>query len=139
MENKLNGETMMQIAKNEINALIDRMPDNVNIGLRLYSGKENGAGGSCTSTKLLNPIGSNKAEIKASLATVESGGWTPMAESLKQAAKDFAEYNSETNTNFIYLISDGMETCDGDPVQEVKNLSASNIEPIVNVIYRWGI
>ena len=67
MESKLNGETMMQIAKNEINALIDRLPDNVNIGLRIYSGKENGAGGSCTSTKLLNPIGSNKAEIKASI------------------------------------------------------------------------
>ena len=134
MENKLSGETMMQIAKNEINALIDRMPENVNIGLRIYSGKENGTGGSCTSTKLLNPIGSNKAEIKATLATVESGGWTPIAESLKQAAEDFAEFNSETNTNFIYLISDGMETCDGDPVQEVNNLSASNIEPIVNVI-----
>lgn len=106
----------------------------MNIGLRIYSGKENGAGGSCTSTKLLNPIGSNKEEIKASLATVESGGWTPIAESLKQATADFAEFNSETNTNFIYLISDGMETCDGDPVQEVKNLGASNIEPIVNVI-----
>ena len=133
MINTLNGETMMQIAQNELNALIDRLPEEVNIGLRVYGGQE--SNGSCASTTLIEPIASNnKDQVKAAINNVVAEGWTPIAESLKQAANDFANFSADTNTNLIYLISDGMETCEGDPVKEVQNLSASNITPIVNVI-----
>ena len=135
MLNTLNGETMMQIAQNELNALIDRLPEEVNIGLRVYGGQESNTNGSCDATTLMEPIASNnKDQVKAAINNVVAEGWTPIAESLKQAANDFANFSADTNTNLIYLISDGMETCEGDPVKEVQNLSASNITPIVNVI-----
>ncbi len=51
-----------------------------------------------------------------------------------KAKEDFAEYDGENNTNIIYLVSDGVETCDGDPVAAAKQLSESNITPLINVI-----
>ncbi|MBD8005747.1 vWA domain-containing protein [Bacillus norwichensis] len=135
MANAMQGQTMMAIAQKELTELIDGMPDNVNIGLRVYGGGERSDEAKCSATKLSHPIASgNKAEIKATIAGMEPGGWTPIGESLKQAAQDFADFSSETNTNFIYLISDGVETCDGDPEKEAEQLRKSNIEPIINVI-----
>lgn len=135
MANVLNGETMMDIAKRELNLFIDQLPDNVNIGLRLYGGKNAVNGGKCSDTKLYHPIASgNKNEIKTTIDGITPGGWTPIAESLKQSTKDFSSYSSKTNTNLIYLISDGVETCEGNPESEVENLRNSNIKPIVNVI-----
>lgn len=135
MANTLNGETMMDIAKRELTLFIDQLPDNVNIGLRIY-GEENASnGGKCSATKLYHPIAAdNKNAIKTTIDGIKPGGWTPIAESLKQSAEDFSNYLSDTNTNFIYLISDGVETCDGNPENEVEKLRNSTIEPIVNVI-----
>ncbi|MEO4052946.1 VWA domain-containing protein [Solibacillus sp. CAU 1738] len=135
MNNTINGEKMMSIAQRQLNELIYKLPDNVNVGLRIYGGKDGEENGKCSKTKLYHPISSgNKMEIKSTIDNVIPGGWTPIAESLKQAAQDFENYSNEKNTNFIYLISDGVETCDGDTIKEVQNLRASNIEPVVNVI-----
>lgn len=135
MNNSIHGEKMMSIAQRELNKLINTLPENVNIGLRIYGGKDGEENGKCAKTKLYHPISSgNRTEIKSTIDNVIPGGWTPIAESLKQATQDFADYSNEGNTNFIYLISDGVETCDGDSIKEVQNLRASNIEPVVNVI-----
>ena len=38
------------------------------------------------------------------------------------------------NTNIVYLVSDGISTCDDDPVAAAKALYDSDITPIINVI-----
>ncbi|MFM1653807.1 vWA domain-containing protein [Brevibacillus sp. B_LB10_24] len=48
--------------------------------------------------------------------------------------KDFSNLPGDKNTNIIYLVSDGVETCDGDPVEVARKLASSDITPIVNVI-----
>lgn len=45
-----------------------------------------------------------------------------------------ANYDGESNTNIVYLVSDGVSTCDDDPVKAAKQLYDSNIAPIINVI-----
>jgi Ca-activated chloride channel homolog len=135
MENKINGQSMMQIALDEINGLVDRLPDEVNIGLRVYGGKSTEAKLSCSDIELLEPIASgNKDKVKAALNGITAKGSTPIASSLQQAANDFANFPSASNSNFIYLISDGMETCGGNPITEAETLVKSNVSPIINVI-----
>ncbi|MDV2686890.1 hypothetical protein RYX56_21290, partial [Alkalihalophilus lindianensis] len=36
--------------------------------------------------------------------------------------------------NIIYVVSDGIETCNGDPVKAAKDLHDSNIKAVVNII-----
>jgi Ca-activated chloride channel homolog len=135
MENKINGQSMMQIALDEINGLVDRLPEEVNIGLRVYGGKSTEAKLSCSDIELLEPIASsNKDKVKAALNGITAKGSTPIAASLQQAANDFANFPSTSNSNFIYLISDGMETCGGNPITEAEKLVSSNASPIINVI-----
>lgn len=45
-----------------------------------------------------------------------------------------AHLDGETNTNLIYFVSDGIETCGGDPVRAAKEIAESNIQPVVHII-----
>src|SRR5699024_2463307 len=47
---------------------------------------------------------------------------------------DFKDYPADEYTNLVYVVSDGIETCDGNPVEVAESLSDSEIHPIVNVI-----
>ncbi|OYD06133.1 hypothetical protein CHM34_17925 [Paludifilum halophilum] len=61
-------------------------------------------------------------------------GWTPIAASMKEAKKDLLSAKDEEAVNLVYIVSDGMETCGGDPVQAAKELNASDIQAVVNII-----
>ena len=53
---------------------------------------------------------------------------------LREAKKDLAQYDGQHNTNIVYLVSDGVSTCNDGPVQAAKELYDSNVSPIINVI-----
>lgn len=38
------------------------------------------------------------------------------------------------NPNIVYVVSDGIETCDDDPIKATEELKNSSIAPIVHVI-----
>ena len=43
-------------------------------------------------------------------------------------------FNGNQNTNMVYVVSDGIETCDGNPVEVAKSFADSEIQPILNII-----
>ena len=51
-------------------------------------------------------------------------GQTPIAYALQQAARDFSAVNSERT---IVLVSDGIESCGGNPIQAARDLRAQGI------------
>jgi len=117
-----NGETRMQAAKRVMNDVIDALPERegVNVGFRVYGHKGNnteaGKAESCQSSDLLVPIdGVNKDALRKQVASFNPTGWTPIAESLKRAGNDFKGKTGESMTNAIVLVTDGEETCGGDP------------------------
>ncbi|MBP1917292.1 Ca-activated chloride channel family protein [Lederbergia galactosidilyticus] len=139
MAAEIGGTSMMQLAKESIEKFADSLPDEANVALRVYgyegTGSDEDKQLSCESNKLfyeMEPYDSKK--FSEALEQFQPSGWTPVAESLLKAKEDFAEYDGENNTNIIYLVSDGVETCDGDPVAAAKQLSESNITPLINVI-----
>ncbi len=51
-------------------------------------------------------------------------GQTPIAYALKQAAEDFGTLQ---NDRVVVLVTDGIESCGGDPVQAARELREQNI------------
>ena len=79
----------------------------------------------CKDTKLLIPIKPiNRDALTAAIGLVEPDAMTPIAYSLEQAQKDFQNLQGE---KVIVLLSDGQDTCEGDPVMAAKKLAGSGI------------
>ncbi|MBY0124369.1 VWA domain-containing protein [Bacillus sp. S/N-304-OC-R1] len=135
----IDGKTMMNIAKDSIKEFAASLPEGANIALRVYGHKGSGSNQdkeiSCKSNELVYELGTYDADVlKNSLNQIKPAGWTPLAKAIEEAKKDLSSYKSDNNTNIIYIVSDGVETCGGDPVTEAKKLAESDIQPIVNVI-----
>lgn len=118
MSESVAGAIKIEAAKQAIIELLDTFPDGCNVGLRAYGHNyaDTDKGNSCVDTELLweiQPLDKDAREaMKAKLAAIEAKGMTPIAYSLEQAIIDF---EGKTGTNSIILISDGKETCGGDP------------------------
>lgn len=140
----IGNKTRMQLAKETIRSFASSLPEEARVSLRVYGHKGTGSESdkkmSCNSTELVYQLQKYKAKkFKKALNKFDPAGWTPIALALKEAKKDLSDYPSKNNTNIIYLVSDGIPTCGGDPVKAAKNLAKSNINPIVNVIgYETG-
>lgn len=137
MAQEIGGKTKMEFAKEAINEFVAKMPEEANIMLRVYGHKgsndDRDKDLSCGATEVFYPLKPyNEEEFKKSLESFEPKGWTPIAKAMQAAKNDFEKANE--GSNIIYVVSDGIETCDGDPVQVAKELHDSNIKAIVNVI-----
>jgi hypothetical protein len=133
------GETRMDAAKRVIQEVIATIPEQegINVGLRIYGfGGDNtdeGRAESCQSSELVAPIsGVDKEQLLAEIQALQPTGWTPLALSLERAGEDFQ--SGENVTNAAVLITDGLETCDGDPCSVASALNASDIQLITHVV-----
>src|SRR5262249_24595783 len=90
---------------------------------------------SCSHSEIIYPFETvDKAKFKAAIKSFSPVGWTPIALSLQQAQADFTRFDGTHNSNLIYVVSDGKETCDGDPVTVARGLHESHVQAIVNII-----
>jgi Ca-activated chloride channel family protein len=123
-------ETKWNIAKETLIQLIDSLAqknNNVEFAIRVLGHQFPRTAENCEDSKLEIPFtpGSNIEEIKTKLNLIMPQGHTPIAYSLLQAAKDFTEKSNVINT--VILITDGFETCKGDPCEVAKELRKKNI------------
>ena len=106
------------------------------VGLRVYGGRipyANQQEASCRDIELIAPVEPGyQGEIARWLMDYQALGMTPIAGALQQAAADFTY--GPPRTNSVVLISDGMETCGGDPCALVKQLEAQQIRFTLHVI-----
>ncbi|MEO4054201.1 VWA domain-containing protein [Solibacillus sp. CAU 1738] len=139
MANMEGSVTRMDAAKTALDEFVKGLPEDANVGLRIYGHKGTGSSSdkalSCSSSELVYPISKYSAEgFNQALEKSKPSGWTPIELAIAEAQKDLSAFKGDTNTNIIYLVSDGISTCDDDPVQAAKMLYESDITPIVNVI-----
>ncbi|WP_174614161.1 VWA domain-containing protein [Virgibacillus ihumii] len=134
-----NGKTRMQLAKETINSFLSSVPQEANVSLRVYGHKGSGSEAdkkmSCSAIEQIYGFAPyEKQTFQKALNGFKPSGWTPIAAALKQSQKTMKKFDSKKNTNLIYLVSDGIGTCDGDPVKVAKSFSKSNAKPIINII-----
>jgi len=128
-----NGEPRIDAAKRVLNQVIDAIPvdrPELNVGFRVFghlgNNEESGRAESCQSSDLTVPIeGVNSDALREQVANYAPVGWTPIGLSLERAGADFPPA-SETVTNAIILVTDGLETCDTDPCAIATALKESD-------------
>ena len=134
------GQTRMEIAKRVLGDVINGIPDRdgINVGLRIYgfrgdnteATKEN----SCTSSELVVPVaGVDRASLTNEIEPLEPIGWSPLTFSLLRAEKDFRAADEDV-TNAIVLVTDGLDSCGGDPCDAAGDLASGGAEISISVI-----
>ena len=120
--------TKMDVAKSILIPFIDsvsKLP-NVEIALRIYGNRSPFPPQDCKDSHLEVPFGKNNApEVLNKILNLKPNGTTPIAYSIEQAAKDFPP--DTTCRNIIFLITDGVEACDGDPCAISRELQAKGV------------
>lgn len=117
-------ESRLAIAKRSVAGYIDSLPTNTQIGLRQFDG---GCGSSLTI-----PIATlNHASFKATVESLFAFGSTPLADSILAAGTDI---QGITGRKEIILITDGEESCGGNPIQVAQALVRQNPSMSIHVI-----
>lgn len=124
MTEVVDGEVKIDVAKDVIIDLLDNLPDEAVIGIRTFAG--------CGRSELIAPVGPIQRQmLRAAILAIEAKGTTPLAYALEQTQADLT---SIADPQLVLLISDGMETCDGDPVQAARDLMALGYDLRIHVV-----
>lgn len=129
--------TKIETAKQNIRDYVSYASVAAKVGLLVYGHKGNnteaGKAESCAGIELLAPLGQvNGQSIGGVLDQFQPTGWTPIAGALEKSQEAFA--GTEGQSNRIILVSDGIETCDGDPVAVARKLYEEGLNVQVDVI-----
>ena len=135
MTSRIAGRPKMDIAKDVMTQLVEKLPANIRAGIRVYGKNFGGTDAerpqSCQDIELLAPLGDpNKATLIARVRGITPRGWTPIYGSLLSAQNDFVAGQD----NNVILVSDGIETCGGDPCAAARQLRASGIALTIHVV-----
>ena len=118
MKELLNGkETKMASAKSQIRKFLAQVPKDAEVGLVAYGNLLPG----CDSARLYSPlkVGSGR-DVANRLDTLIPAGSTPIARTIELVGKHLLSIKKK-NTDII-LVSDGLESCDGNPEEEIQKL-----------------
>lgn len=119
------------VAQAALRSLVEQLPEQTNVALRTYGRRRSN---DCSDSELVQPLGPlDRAGLIAQIESTQPvpEARTPLALSLKQAADDVSNAQGDV---LILVVSDGNETCDGNPVQEVANLRAAHPNVRVSVV-----
>lgn len=132
MLKRLEGTRRIKIAKGALQGLFfeDRLDSSqTKIGLRVFGGPP----GSCES-KLVEPLSTNNLVTLAKAVNAinpQNNAKTAIGASLLAAKDDMANIEG---TSSILLITDGEETCGGDPLSAIESLKAAGIKTRIDVV-----
>jgi hypothetical protein len=124
--------TRWDVALDTLELVLAQLPDDFNVGLRIYGHRElSTSPTTCTDSELVIPV--RKLDRKAILARARSfrpKGETPLVYSALQAPSDLKSVGGGT----VILITDGEESCKGDPVKAAAELKASGLDIRLNIV-----
>jgi Ca-activated chloride channel family protein len=116
-------QNRFDLARAAVASFVDRYPPYGYLALRLYGSESHALRNNCQDTILVVPFAparENHAAIKLALATAHARGVTPIAYALEQAVADFGGTGLE---KVIVAVSDGIESCNGDPCATAADLT----------------
>jgi len=110
-------ETKLEAAKKALSDFVAILPADLSVGLEVYGHMETQE---CDDIEMIVPVGKlDVAEMQQKINSLHAFGQTPVAAALEKAA---AAMRSLAGDKTIVLISDGVDTCDGDPVRAAERI-----------------
>jgi Mg-chelatase subunit ChlD len=130
---KVDGRLKIDVAKEVMKQIIDRFPDDTQVGLRVYGHRrKDGSKGACEDSELITPIGPlDRKRLSDQIQSIKALGGTPIAYSLQQAGNDLARIQGPRH---IVLITDGKEECKGDPVKAVEQIRDKGVDVRLDIV-----
>lgn len=131
MLQKLGAQRRIELARSALDQLIATgLPDEAQVALRVFGHRRPDA----CDTELLRPLALlDRAAMRAQVAGIDAKNLarTPIADSLRAVAGDLEGVEGRA---IVVLVTDGEETCGGDPVAEIEYLKQQGFRLVLNVV-----
>lgn len=129
MWGQMQGKTKMEIASTVLSNSINDFAENQQIGLVAYGHRKKG---DCRDVEILLPItNTSKSKVAAAVKAIKPLGMTPLAYS---AATVIDQLRKSKGKATIVLITDGIESCDGNICDVVKAAKAEGIDFKLHIV-----
>src|SRR3954463_9320675 len=110
------GRTRIEAAKVAVEDLVGKLPADVRLSLWAYGHQSPTQKHDCRDTERVvgfDAVSADKENVLAKTRAIKAQGYTPITYIIKLVADDLAK--EETKPRTVILVSDGKETCEGDP------------------------
>jgi Ca-activated chloride channel family protein len=129
MWGQLDGKTKKEIASSVLSTTVDNLPESQNIGLIVYGHRKKG---DCNDIEyMVNLSNRSKANVTHAVKKINPIGKTPLARSAAMAISSLKPSNTKAT---IILITDGIESCDGDICKIVTDAKANGIDFKLHIV-----
>ncbi len=119
----------ISVAKSVMTDLISGLDAGSSVGLIAYGHRRKG---DCSDVETLTPLQSlDKDRLIGQIKGINPKGKTPITRSVKEAVEILRTVEESAG---IVLVSDGIETCEGDPCEAVKAAKAAGIPFTMHVV-----
>ncbi|MDG4887788.1 VWA domain-containing protein [Mesorhizobium sp. WSM4887] len=126
---QIDGKPKLEIARESLRTVLQSVPGDDEIGFMAYGHRQKG---SCADIELIVPPQAGSASaISAAADSMKFLGKTPLTAAVKQAAEAL-KYTEDKAT--VVLITDGLETCGGDPCALGKELKETGVDFTADVV-----
>lgn len=129
MWGQLDGKTKKEIASEVMSTTVNNLPENQHVGLIAYGHRTKG---DCDDIEYMADItNTSKSKITETVKTINPLGKTPLARSVTLAINSLKENNVKAT---IILVTDGIESCDGNLCDIVAQAKASGIDFKLHIV-----
>jgi Mg-chelatase subunit ChlD len=131
MWKKLDGRFRIDVAKEVLTTALNKyIPPETPVALRVFGHRK--ANACDTNLEIpLQPLNVGKATATLAGVSPQSLAKTPIAASLAAVAKDL---RGNKGAAVVVLVTDGEETCDGDPATEIEKLEKAGFDMNLNIV-----
>jgi len=137
MNGRLGNTRKLDLARKAAQSFVTSLPPDVPAAVMVFGqqGSNTAAGKSrsCQAIDLVSAMTTDRSALQSALAGVQAVGWTPLGSALQRAGELFGPSQVE-GEQVVYVVSDGEETCGGDPVAAARALRQGGTRAIVNII-----
>lgn len=132
MKLPLGKKTRWTTALDVLKDVVATVPDDFNVGLRVYAHRQPArSNATCTDTELVVPIQKlDRGRLQSSVSRLQPRGETPLIYSILKAPDDLKAAGGGS----VVVITDGEDTCKGDPVAAAAELKNSGVDVTLNIV-----
>jgi len=129
MWGQLEGKTKKEIAASVLSSTINQLADNQEIGLMAYGHRKKG---DCDDVELMIDLENlSKEDLINAINAIKPLGKTPLARSAKMAIDNLSASKKKAT---IILVTDGIESCDGDICTVVSTAKKEGIDFKLHIV-----
>lgn len=129
MWGQLNGKTKKEIASDVLVTAVGNLPKNQNVGLVVYGHRKKG---DCDDIEyMVDLLNNSKDKVTQAVKSINYLGKTPLAQSATLAINSLKKTKTKAT---IILITDGIESCDGNICNVVTNAKSEGIDFKLHIV-----